>query len=182
MEEHTTLLTELDALATAWASYLDGGQLPSDQVTAVCQAYDAYQDRRVNDHREVVTDVKYHRLIEALGQFIDQTGGVGLAEFLAGYLGDDWRAKAARPLDVYQIDFAIEPDPGSGNILSIRGNYEASDPAGAVIAALRDQPDVSNIETDYDGVYFVYRGYALDIQHKDMPDLVEKLQDGRRMG
>jgi hypothetical protein len=185
MKEHNKLLVELEIMAAAWWEFTKkGGDVPTEAITAVCVAYDTYQDKRVNDYRETVTKAKYNQLLEAMAQLVenDPDHTAGLDHFLTGYAGDDWQRAKGQPLDVYQIDFAIEPDPGSGNILSIRGNYEASDPTGAVIAALKDQPDVSNIEADYEAVYFVYRGYPLDIQYKDMPDLVEKLQDGRRVG
>ena len=85
-------------------------------------------------------------------------------------------------LDIYEVDFIIELDPGNGRLLSIRANHEASDPAGAVMAALKNHDGVSNISTDSDRLRFNYCGHDLDIKYSDMIGLATKLPYGRRVG
>jgi hypothetical protein len=116
MKEHNRLLVELEIMAAAWWEFTKkGGDVPTEAITAVCVAYDTYQDKRVNDYRETVTKAKHNRLLEALAQFLKEsaapmpldeflTGYTAdkqitaghLDQFLTGYAGDDWQNVRAR--------------------------------------------------------------------------------------
>ncbi len=48
---------------------------------------------------------KYQKLIEALSNYVVQTGDDKLAAFLAGYLGEDWQQQPEKPAGVDETLF-----------------------------------------------------------------------------
>jgi hypothetical protein len=86
--------------------------------------------------------------------------------------------------DIYRVDFRLTPDKKQPEYsLDVNETYEASDPAGAFLAALADAaPAVHSVSRDDQAVYFGFYGWKMNVKLADVPGMVSKLPYARRVG